>query len=82
MWFLLSVNAFDGFSIPGAGLLITTQGVRNLIASPDFVLGVALIPSGVINDRGDKSCCIQSKRYPIRGELAEKQRLAQVLLCI
>ena len=49
----------------------------NLIASLDFMLRVALIPRGVINHDGDKPSRIQSKRYPIRGGLAEKQRLAQ-----
>ena len=46
------------------------------------MLRVALIPRGVINHGGDKPWCIQSERYPIRGGLAEKQRLAQALLCI
>ena len=49
----------------------------NLIASLDFMLRVALIPRGVINHDEDKSSCIQSERYPIRGGLVEKQRLAQ-----
>ena len=49
----------------------------NLIASLDFMLRVALIPRGVINHGEDKPSCIQSERYPIRGGLAEKQRLAQ-----
>ena len=53
-----------------------------LIASLDFVLRVGLIPRGVINHSGDKTWCIQSERYPIRGGLAVKQRLAQALLCI
>ena len=48
----------------------------NLIASLDFMLRVALIPRGVINHDGeDKPSCIQSERYPIRGRLAEKQRV-------
>ena len=49
----------------------------NLIASLDLMLRVALIPRGVINHGEDKPSCIQSERYPIRGGLAEKQRLAQ-----
>ena len=49
----------------------------NLIACLNFMLRVALIPCGVINHGEDKSSCIQSERYPIRGRLAEKQRLAQ-----
>ena len=48
-----------------------------MIASLDLMLRVALIPRGVINHDKDKPSCIQSKRYPIRGGLAEKQRLAQ-----
>ena len=52
----------------------------NLIASLDFMLRVALILRGVINHGEDKPSCIQSGRYPIRGGLAEKQRLAQALL--
>ena len=35
-----------------------------------------------INHGGDKPWYIQSERYPIRGRLAEKQRLAQALVCI
>ena len=38
---------------------------------------VALIPHGVINHGRDKPSCIQIERYPIRGGLAEKQRLEQ-----
>ena len=49
----------------------------NLIASRDFILRVALIPRGIISHAEDKPSCIQSERYPIRGGLAEKQRLAQ-----
>ena len=49
----------------------------NLIASLDFMLQVGLIPRGVINHGEDKPSCIQSERYPIRGGLAKKQRLAQ-----
>ena len=64
-------RAFDHYSL----------GVGNLIASLDFMLRVALIPRGVINHDEDKPPCIQSERYPIRGGLAEKQRLAQALLC-
>ena len=30
-----------------------------------------------INHDEDKPSCIQSERYPIRGRLAEKQRLAE-----
>ena len=61
---------------PGAEHLITTHrgwGVWSLL---DFMLQVALIPRGVVNHGGDKPSCIQSERYPIRGGLAEKQRLA------
>ena len=36
-----------------------------------------LIPQGVINHGEDKPSCFPSERYPIRGGLAEKQRLAQ-----
>ena len=46
------------------------------------MLRVALIPQGVINHGEDKPSCMQSERYPIRGGLGEKQRLAQALLCI
>ena len=53
------------------------MGVGNLIASLDFMLPVALIPRGVINHGEEEPSCIQSERYPIRGGLAEKQRLAQ-----
>ena len=67
---------------PGAGFDHYSLGVGNLIASLDFMLRVALIPRGVINHNEDKPSCIQSERYPIRGELAEKQRLAQALFCI
>ena len=49
----------------------------NLIASLDFMLRVALIPLGVINHGENKPSCIQSERYPIRGGLVEKQRLAK-----
>ena len=45
-----------------------------MIASFDFICYVAQIPRGV-NHGGDKPWCIQSERYPIRGGLAEKQRL-------
>ena len=65
-------RAFDHYSL----------GVGNLIASLDFMLRVALIPRGVINHGEDKPSCIQSERYPIRGGLAEKQRLGQALFCI
>ena len=65
-------RAFDHYSL----------GVGNLIASLDFMLRVALIPRGVINHGEDKPSCIQSERYPIRGRLAGKQRLAQALFCI
>ena len=67
---------------PGAGHLITTHrgwGIWSLVSISYYV---ALIPRGVINHGGDKPWCIQSERYPIRGGLAEKQRLAQALLCI
>ena len=45
------------------------------------------VTSRADSTRGDKSdedkpSCIQSERYPIRGGLAEKQRLAQALFCI
>ena len=43
------------------------------------MLQVALIPRGVINHGEDKPSCIQSERYPIRGGLAEKQRLVLYL---
>ena len=65
-----------------AGICSLLIGVGNLIASLDFMLRVALIPRGVINHDEDKPSCIQSERYPIRGGLAEKQRLAQALFCI
>ena len=65
-------RAFDHYSL----------GMGNLIASLDFMLGVALIPRGVISHAEDKPSCIQSERYPIRGGLAEKQRLAQAFFCI
>ena len=48
-----------------------------MIASLDFMLRVALIPRGVINHGEDKPLFIQSERHPIRGALAEKQRLTQ-----
>ena len=64
-------RAFDVFSCPGRGNLIN-----------DFMLRVALIPRGAISHAEDKPSCIQSERYPIRGGLAEKQRLAQALFCI
>ena len=64
--------AFDHYSL----------GVGNLIASLDFMLPVPLIPRGVINHGEDKPSCIQSERYPIRGGLAEKQRLAKAFFCI
>ena len=41
------------------------------------MLRVSLIPDGVINHGEDNPSCIQSERYPIRGGLAKKQRLAQ-----
>ena len=65
-------RAFDHYSL----------GVGDLIASLNFMLRVALIPRGVINHGEDKPSCIQRERYPIRGGLAEKQRLAQALFCI
>ena len=65
-------GAFDHYSL----------GVGNLIASLDFMSRVALIPRGVISPAEDKPSCIQSERYPIRGGLAEKQRLAQAFFCI
>ena len=65
-------RAFDHYSL----------GVGNLIACLDFMLRVALIPRGVINHGEDKPSCIQSERCPIRGGLAEKQRLAQALFSI
>ena len=48
-----------------------------MIASLDFMLRVALIPRGVINHGEDKPSYIQSEKHPIRGGLAEKQRLTQ-----
>ncbi len=41
------------------------------------MLRVKQIPRGVINHGEDKPSCIHSERYPIRGGLAEKQKLAQ-----
>ena len=73
---------------PGAGHLIITHreggwGIRSLALISCYV---ALTPHGVINHGREKPWCIQSERYPIRGGLAEKQRLAQglaqALLCI
>ena len=72
----------DELGLPGAGHLITTQVVGNLTARLDFMLRVALMPRGVISHAEDKPSCIQSERYPIRGGLADKERLAQALLCI
>ena len=46
------------------------------------MLRVALIPRGVISHAEDKPSCIQSERYPIRGGLAEKQRLAQAFFSV
>ena len=48
-----------------------------MIASPDFMLRVVLIPHGMINHGEDKPSCIRSEKYPIPGRLAEKQRLTQ-----
>ena len=74
---------FDELSLSGGGAFDHySQGVRNLIATLDFMLRVALIPRGVINHGKDKPSCIQSETYPIRGGLAEKQRLVQALFCI
>ena len=67
---------------PGAGIWSLLIGGGNLIASLDLMLRVALIPRGAINRSEDKPSCIQSERYPIRGGLAEKQRLAQALFCV
>ena len=50
-------------------------GAGHLIGSLDLMLRIALIPRGVINHGEDKPSCIQSARYPIRGGLAEKQRV-------
>ena len=70
---------FDELSLPEGGAFDHyPYGVGNLIASLDFILRVPLIP----NHGGDKPWCIHSKRNLIRGELAEKKRLAQALLCI
>ena len=65
-------RAFDHYSL----------GVGILIASLDFMLRVALIPRGVISHAEDKPSCIQSEIYPIRGGLAENQRLAEAFFCI
>ena len=67
---------------PGRAFDRYSWGVGNLIASLDFMLRVALIPRGAINHSEDKPSCIQSEKYPIRGGLAKKQRLAQTLSCI
>ena len=71
-------RAFDVFSCPvGREFDHYSLGVGNLIAHIDRA----------DSTRGDKSwrrkpSCIQSERYPIRGGLAEKQRLAQALFSI
>ena len=73
---------FDEVSLPcgrGVGVGNLGWGIWLLASISCYI---ALIPRGVINHGGDKPWCIQSKRYPIRDGLAEKQRLAQVLLCI
>ena len=74
------------FNIPHLGHLTSFPAreggnlikLGNLIASLVFMLRVALIPRGVTNHDEDKPSCIQSERYPIRGGLAEKQRLAKI----
>ena len=66
---------FDEYSLPRARHLITTHrgwGIWSL----------ASISTCAINLGRAKPWCIQSERYPIRGGLAEKQRLAQTLLRI
>ena len=73
---------FDELSFPGAGHLITTHRRWGIWSLASISCYVALIPRGVINHGGDKPWCIQSERYLILGGLAEKQRLAQALLCI
>ena len=67
---------------PGAGHLITTHRGWGIWSLATMSCYVALIPRDVINHGGDKPWCIQSKRYPICGRLAEKQKLAQALLCL
>ena len=84
---LISFAAREGGNLmnlvfPGAGHLITTHGGWGIWWLASISCYVALIPRGVINHGGDKPWCIQSERDPIRGGLAEKQRLAQTLLCI
>ena len=70
---------FDELSLPRVGHLITSHrgwGIWSLVS-------ISCHESRVINNHGeDKPSCIQSERYPIRGGLAEKQRLAQALFCI
>ena len=84
---LTSFDAREGGNLmnlvfPGAGHLITTHRGWGIWSLASISYYVALIPRGVINHSGDKPWCVQSERYPIRGGLAEKQRLAQALLCI
>ena len=84
---LTSVAAREGGNLmnlvfPGEGYLITTHRGWGIWSLASISCCAALIPRGVINHGGDKPWCIQSERYPIRGGLAEKQRLAQALLCI
>ena len=67
---------------PGAGHLITGHRGWGIWSLSSISCYVALIPRGVINHGGDMPWCIHSERYPIRGGLAEKQRLAQALLRI
>ena len=66
---------------PGTGHLITTHRGWGIWSLASISCYVALIPRGVINHGGDTPWCIQSERYPIRGGLAEKQRVAQALFC-
>ena len=67
---------------PGAGHLLSTHRGWGIWLLASIACYVALISRGMINHGGDKPWCIQSERYPIPGKLAEKQRLAQALLCI
>ena len=84
---LTSFAAWEGGNLmnlvfPGARHLITTHRGWGIWSLASISCYIALIPCGVINHGGDKPWCIQSKRYPICGRLAEKQKLAQALLCL
>ena len=84
---LTSIAAREGGNLmtlvfPRAGHLITTHRGWGIWSLASISYYVALIPGGVINHDRDKPWCIQSERYPIRGGLAEKERLAQALLSI